>query len=42
MITMRHRHSDKDVSEFISEDSLELCESIVMDLIQYHIETLRK
>ena len=42
MTTMRHRHSDKDVSEFISEDSLELCESIVMDLIQYHIETLRK
>ncbi|MDA1317330.1 MAG: M28 family peptidase [bacterium] len=40
MITMRHRHSDTDISEFISEDSLELCESIVMDLIHYHIKTL--
>ena len=35
MFTMQHRHNDLDTSEFVSENSLSLCEKIVMQIIDF-------
>ncbi len=37
MFTMQHRHNELDTSEFIQNESLCLCEKIIMDIVDYHI-----